>query len=578
MNKKLLSLLVTLVAMFGCLSNANAEKLTLTIDKGRTTTDNVATLTLSNDFDVDNDAFKLDGKIILGSSSAGTLSIVSNRLIKITNITISGKLGIAGSASYSTSENSENSNLFTRTNPFSSPDLTGNISLNSTFERKNIVVTIHGDEAANFVPTIYINSIELEYEKYDYNAQCTKEWTEAGVDPTNGGKYYIYHPATKTFLNYTVRSSVFGSSASLSSTTNAYDAFLWEITKSGNSYNMKSGNYYFNLARSNSSTANPNLSTNSQTTEIKKSSTNTALNAYKIWRQTSPTRYLNLSGTTYSGANGEAESNDWVFISEEQMNAYKAAHDAKVGAYKTAWDKALALGNGERAEDIQGLDEAMEQYQGANCDDFETKTAGLNNLTKVILNIKDNCYGTFVSQFDVTLPDGVVAFGVKSSTADKVTLEQIPLTDNVLSAGNPVIVKHEDGTGVRKAYYGVKGIGTVTKNGLLGFYETGTTIADGCYVLQSQSDGVQKFYVVASGNDGALTTSTKNRCCLPAGSIQGAKVLNLVFEEETAVCNIESEATIVGYYSINGSKLVAPQAGVNIVKMSNGSVKKVFVK
>lgn len=572
MNRKLLSLLVALVAMFGCLSNANAEKLTLTIDKGRTTTDNVATLTLSNDFDVDNDAFKLDGKIILGSSSAGTLSIVSNRLIKITNITISGKLGVAGSASYSTSENSENSNLFTRTNPFSSPDLTGNISLNSTFERKNIVVTIHGDEAANFVPTIYINSIELEYEKYDYNAQCTKEWTEAGVDPTNGGKYYIYHPATKTFLTHNNRNN-------LSSTDNAYNAYLWEITQSGNSFNMKSGNYYFNISKNTilwNTSYNINLSQNIQTTEIKKSSTNTSLNAYKIYRNDG-SRYLDY-GSSLSVASSTAESNDWVFISEEQMNAYKAAHDAKVEAYKTAWDNALALGNGERAEDIQGLDEAMEQYQGANCDDFETKTAGLNNLTKVILNIKDNCYGTFVSQFDVTLPDGVVAFGVKSSTADKVTLEQIPLTDNVLSAGNPVIVKHEDGTGVRKAYYGVKGKGTVTKNGLLGFYETGTTIADGCYVLQSQSDDVQKFYVVASGNDGALTKSTKNRCCLPAGSISGAKVLNLVFEEETAVCNIESEATIVGYYSINGSKLAAPQAGVNIVKMSNGSVKKVFVK
>ena len=38
----------------------------------------------------------------------------------------------------------------------------------------------------------------------------------------------------------------------------------------------------------------------------------------------------------------------------------------------------------------------------------------------------------------------------------------------------------------------------------------------------------------------------------------------------------EAEATIVGYYTIDGRRHNRPQSGVNIVKMSNGKAKKVL--
>ncbi len=38
----------------------------------------------------------------------------------------------------------------------------------------------------------------------------------------------------------------------------------------------------------------------------------------------------------------------------------------------------------------------------------------------------------------------------------------------------------------------------------------------------------------------------------------------------------EKEATIVGYYTIDGRRHNRPQSGVNIVKMSNGKAKKVL--
>lgn len=49
--------------------------------------------------------------------------------------------------------------------------------------------------------------------------------------------------------------------------------------------------------------------------------------------------------------------------------------------------------------------------------------------------------------------------------------------------------------------------------------------------------------------------------------------------ESTSVENIKNnEKVAVGFYSINGTRLAAPQKGINIVKMSNGAVSKVLVK
>ena len=40
----------------------------------------------------------------------------------------------------------------------------------------------------------------------------------------------------------------------------------------------------------------------------------------------------------------------------------------------------------------------------------------------------------------------------------------------------------------------------------------------------------------------------------------------------------ESNSTIVGIYTIDGLRLTAPVKGINILKLSNGKVKKVFIK
>ena len=42
--------------------------------------------------------------------------------------------------------------------------------------------------------------------------------------------------------------------------------------------------------------------------------------------------------------------------------------------------------------------------------------------------------------------------------------------------------------------------------------------------------------------------------------------------------SVASEGVPVAFYSLSGARLAAPQRGVNIIRMSNGQVKKVFIK
>jgi hypothetical protein len=63
---------------------------------------------------------------------------------------------------------------------------------------------------------------------------------------------------------------------------------------------------------------------------------------------------------------------------------------------------------------------------------------------------------------------------------------------------------------------------------------------------------------------------------LPADELEDA---NKTYEEVVAVKDVTSFSTpISGYFSLNGTKLSAPQKGINIVKYADGTMMKVLVK
>ncbi len=55
--------------------------------------------------------------------------------------------------------------------------------------------------------------------------------------------------------------------------------------------------------------------------------------------------------------------------------------------------------------------------------------------------------------------------------------------------------------------------------------------------------------------------------------------VSVTVNEATGISSIETEgATVVGYYSLDGKKLDAPQRGINILRMSDGTTRKVMIR
>lgn len=179
-------------------------------------------------------------------------------------------------------------------------------------------VNAEGTALADHWPIV----VEFTYEKRAespsvYHTNATEvNWQ--GENPTAGGRYYIFHPESRTFLS--------NNNTTLTAVTEP--SYAWTMTYQSENQgvytmNMFTGAYYFYLNKTGvfGSSATPALSADVQTIQVSASSNSSYLsrNPYKIHRTASPARFLNYDGSNFTGAQGQSEQNDWIFISQQQF-------------------------------------------------------------------------------------------------------------------------------------------------------------------------------------------------------------------------------------------------------------------
>lgn len=175
----------------------------------------------------------------------------------------------------------------------------------------------------------------------------------------------------------------------------------------------------------------------------------------------------------------------------------------------------------------------------------------------------DAQYGTFCAPFDVTIPEGVIAYTISGIDENgKLVLEQ----QSAISAHIPVIV--ESTSGIDAVQFGVATTGEAKSAYLTGVY-TATPAPVGSYVLQKQNDRVG-FYQVQEGKQPIVGA---NRAYLDlTNSPAGVKAFYM--EDATAIQAVEEllsgKAEI---YDLAGRRQQKLQKGINIV-----GGKKVLVK
>ena len=188
-------------------------------------------------------------------------------------------------------------------------------------------------------------------------------------------------------------------------------------------------------------------------------------------------------------------------------------------------------------------------------------------------------FGTFVSPFEVAVPDGCKAYNLTGVDENNVVTGEETAT---VAANKPVLLAGDGECTFEAEDVTVEATpASLLVNGILnGVYETGTMAPEGSYVLQTQS-GVTAFYKVAEDGKQRITPFTAY-LALPAAAAVNAKSLSVSFDNAgtTRVDDAAAEglATVEAVYDLQGRKLDAPAKGINLLKLSDGSVKKVIVK
>ncbi len=187
-------------------------------------------------------------------------------------------------------------------------------------------------------------------------------------------------------------------------------------------------------------------------------------------------------------------------------------------------------------------------------------------------------FGTFVSPFEVAVPDGCKAYNLTGVDENNVVTGEETAT---VAANKPVLLAGDGECTFEAEDVTVEATPASLVNGILnGVYEAGTTAPEGSYVLQTQDD-VTAFYKVAEGGKQRVTPFTAY-LALPTAAAVNAKSLSVSFDNAgtTRVDDAAAEgpATVEAVYDLQGRKLDAPTKGVNLLRLSDGSVKKVIVK
>ncbi|MBQ7461936.1 MAG: hypothetical protein IJS63_06725 [Bacteroidaceae bacterium] len=189
----------------------------------------------------------------------------------------------------------------------------------------------------------------------------------------------------------------------------------------------------------------------------------------------------------------------------------------------------------------------------------------------VEVSVKAGKLATRIFPFKPTLPEGVVAYSCAENTGTSLRLVEVTEP----AANVPYILYSEAGcSSTDLTGWGSATADTYTEGYLTGVF-TRTEVPEGSYVLQTQS-GTQAFYKV--NQTGAYSSPYRVYVTVPSSDV---KAFSFTLDDiETAIeaARAEGENTVTLRYNAAGQQMQNAQKGLNIIKMEDGSVRKVLVK
>lgn len=201
--------------------------------------------------------------------------------------------------------------------------------------------------------------------------------------------------------------------------------------------------------------------------------------------------------------------------------------------------------------------------------------AGATATAATYTRTMTNQFGTICLPYAVSSSETTKYYTLGALSGDVLTLTAV---DN-LAAGTPAIVEKVSGSSITAAGSGALAGVQAPGAGALQLYGT----YDAKTILASDYEG-KSIYAIAN-NQFVQATNSIN---LPAFrayfvSTPASSNIRFGFDDDEAVTAInaltgEGDVNIVSIYSADGAQQPSLQKGLNVVKLSNGEVKKIFVK
>ena len=191
-----------------------------------------------------------------------------------------------------------------------------------------------------------------------------------------------------------------------------------------------------------------------------------------------------------------------------------------------------------------------------------------------------SAFGTLVLPYDAVLPDGCKAHKLTAVTGNTVSgeaLEAITANEPLLISGAGTYTFSAENVTIQPEAE------SMTSGLLTGVYTNGTYAPQNSYVLQKQTadDATATFHKVAEADKQPMTPFSAY-LTVPAEVAQvNARLILDLGDGATAVDDVQAETeavTVVEIYDLSGCRVDAPVKGINLMKMSDGTVKKVIVK
>ena len=388
----------------------------------------------------------------------------------------------------------------------------------------------------------------------------------------------------------------------------------WKFTQSGSEYTITYGNYYLNLGITGVFKDNAGVRTGKDATLLTVSESSSG--AYKFSKRgvfaadeiLKPSeRYFNVDGTKYTNAESKSTANDWLLISDDQEKAYREY----VAAYNEANDvrKNINDYSGVMTDEPELYDELLQillETKNTNYNNAAENTQELKDIVDEIKNRKgyvvtitegnksgESYYATLCLPWNAWVPEYVATYtgSFKQDSGDTryITLNEYNNAD-----------KHTNGKTVIPAGIGGYILKTTT-TGTFKFYRTGKaadapaatnylkgnpsmdnvmpteTEKGNVYILANKDRGLG-FYNLAANN------AIRHNCAyivIEPEKVTQIKRVSFLFDDmptaiDKAEAAINANATTV--YGVAGEQRSALRRGINIVRMSDGTVRKVAVK